>query len=57
MWILQNPKKATRVLIVSVVCSWLAAAVLAELLPPQLIVQPAVAETAGDSRPSSAHSR
>lgn len=50
MRMLHNPRTTTRVLIVSVVCIWLAAAVLALLVPPQLVVQPASAEDAGAIR-------
>ena len=44
MRILHNARTTTRVLIASVVGTWLAAGMLAWVLPPQLLVQPALAE-------------
>src|SRR5690242_17029800 len=44
MRLLHNAKTATRALIVSVVSTWLAAGMLAWVLPPQLLVQPALVE-------------
>jgi hypothetical protein len=48
--IFRNPNTTTRALVVSVFGIWLAAAVLANLLPPQLAVQPELSEGAGDIR-------
>ena len=48
MRILHNAQTTTRWLIVSVVCTWLSAGILAWVLPSQLVVQPALAEDAGD---------
>jgi hypothetical protein len=48
MRILHNPKTTTRGLIVSVIGTWLSAGVLAWVLPPQLVVQPALAQDAAD---------
>ncbi len=48
MRILHNAQTTTRWLIVSVVCTWLSAGMLAWVLPPQLVVQPELAQDAGD---------
>jgi hypothetical protein len=48
MRILQNAQTTTRWLIVTVICTWLAAGMLAWVLPPQLVVQPALAQDAAD---------
>ena len=50
MQILHNPQTTTRWLIGSVVGIWLAAGALAWLLPPQLVVQPALVQDAADIR-------
>ena len=47
MRIHHNAQTTTRWLIVSVVCMWLAAGMLAFVLPSQLVVQPALAQDAG----------
>ena len=46
--IFHSPNTTTRALVVSVLGIWLAAAGLAKLLPPQLVVQPALSEGADD---------
>jgi len=48
MRLLHNARTTTRALIVSVVATWIAAAMLAWVLPPQLVVQRALAEDAPD---------
>ncbi len=48
MRILHNAQTTTRWLIVSVVCTWLSAGMLAWVLPQQLVAQPALAQDAGD---------
>jgi hypothetical protein len=48
MRILDNAHPTTRWLIVSVVCTWLAAAMLAWVLPSQLVMQPALAHDAAE---------
>jgi hypothetical protein len=48
--IFHSPNTTTRALVVSVFGIWLAAAVLAKLLPPQIVMQPALSEGAGDIR-------
>ncbi len=48
MRILHNAQTTTRWLIMSVVCTWLSAGMLAWVLPPQLVVQPELAQDAGD---------
>ncbi len=48
MRILHNPQTTTRWLILSVVCTWLCAGLLAWVLPPQLVVQAALAQDAAE---------